>query len=109
MDPTAVLNELIKIAASAPPASPPLPPLNNGGGGGNSPDMEPRVKALETHMEYVRRDLERLSSVPADLATVKERVSHLPTKEYLVRLIVGALALIAALVTFGEKLQSLVR
>lgn len=109
MDPANLLDHLIRIAGSAPPASPPSPPLNNGGGGGNFPDMEPRVKALETHMEYVRRDLERLASVPADLATVKERVSHLPTKEYLVRLIIGALALIAALVTFGEKLQSLVR
>lgn len=61
-------------------AKPPSDPLNNGGGGGKSPDMEARVAKLEALMEGVRADLGKLSDVPADLAGVKERLNHLPTK-----------------------------
>lgn len=65
---------------ASPPHGPPRPPLNNGGGGGKSPDMEARVAKLEALMEGVRADLGKLSDVPADLAGVKERLNHLPTK-----------------------------
>lgn len=63
---------------------PPRPPLNSGGGGGNFDPMEPRVAKLEAHMENVRAELGKLSSVPADLATLKERVAHLPSKGFIV-------------------------
>jgi hypothetical protein len=38
------------------------PILKGGGGGGTYNDMEARVTRLETHMEYVRRDLDELKT-----------------------------------------------
>jgi len=60
-------------------------------------------------VEHIQTDLKKLSDVPATLATLTERVSHLPTKEYLVKVVVGSLALIAALITFSDKLHTLVK
>ncbi|WP_313534354.1 hypothetical protein [Sphingomonas sp.] len=83
---------------------PPTPPLNRGGGGGTFDPMEPRVAKLEAHMENVRAELGKLSTVPADLATLKERVAHLPSKGFIVGTtltsmtgIVAALGLLKAL------------
>lgn len=42
--------------------------------------MEARIAKLEANMEHVKGELSKLSGVPADLATLKERTSHLPTK-----------------------------
>ncbi|WP_156679364.1 hypothetical protein [Sphingomonas profundi] len=51
--------------------------LHGGGGGGTSEPMEERVTRLETHMEYVRRDLDDLR---AGQATILDRLNDLPTK-----------------------------
>lgn len=56
------------------------PPLKGGGGDGISGGMEARVAKLEANMEHVRSDLAKLATVPADVATIKERSSHLATK-----------------------------
>lgn len=87
----------------------PADDLQTGDGDGTNPPMYERVAKLEAHMEHVREDLGKLSGVPATLATLNERVSHLPTKDYMVRVALGLLAAIAALIAFGEKLQTLVR
>jgi hypothetical protein len=42
--------------------------------------MEPRIAKLEAHMEQVKDSLAKLSDVPSDLATLKERSTHLATK-----------------------------
>jgi tetrahydromethanopterin S-methyltransferase subunit G len=54
--------------------------LKGGSGNGTSGGMEARVSKLEALVEGVRADLAKLATVPADVATVKERLSHLPTK-----------------------------
>jgi preprotein translocase subunit YajC len=54
--------------------------LKEGGGNGTSGGMEARIAKLEAQMEHVRAELGKLASVPADIATVKERMTHLPTK-----------------------------
>lgn len=49
--------------------------LQHGGGGGTSDGMEARVTRLETHMEYVRRDLDEIKSllrVLPELATKRD-------------------------------------
>lgn len=51
-----------------------------GGGDGSSGGLEPRLAKLEAQMEAVRADLSKLTAVPADVATIKERLSHLPTR-----------------------------
>lgn len=55
-------------------------PLNPPSGGGTSGGMESRIATLEAHMEQVKESLAKLTSVPEDLATLKERTSHLSTK-----------------------------
>lgn len=37
------------------------------------PDMEPRVVELETHLEYIRRDMEEIRS---DVKTIKHRLAY---------------------------------
>jgi hypothetical protein len=51
--------------------------LHKGSGGGTSGGMEDRVTRLETHFEYVRRDLDDIKS---SLKTMNERLTDLPTK-----------------------------
>lgn len=55
--------------------------LKSSGGGGTFDGMEPRVAKLEAHMEQVRAELTKLAEVPVDVASIKERLQHLPTKE----------------------------
>lgn len=52
-------------------------PLNTGGGGGTFGAMEARVTKLETHMEYVRRDLDALK---AGQDKILAKLNDLPTK-----------------------------
>lgn len=86
------------VAAAGAPPAPPSPPLNYGGGGGRFHSMEERVTRLETHMEYVQRDL---SDVKSDLRSVLDIVRGLPTRSDLTSwkwqwtaICVGAIALI---------------
>lgn len=66
------------------PPPPPPPPASPGQGDDDMPGpVEPRVARLEAHMEHVREDMTKLSGVPSDLSALKERVSHLPTKDEL--------------------------
>ena len=59
-------------------------PLNPGGPGGTYGDMESRVTKLETHMEYVRRDLDRLATGQGRIEDVQgqilQKLNLLPTK-----------------------------
>lgn len=64
-------------------------------------------------MEHVRSDLEKLSGMPAQIATLTEKVNNLPTKDdfhtlgtsFTKRLLV-MLAVIAALVAFADRIQA---
>lgn len=53
------------------------PHLQTGGGGGTSGGMESRVTALETHMEYVRRDMDALRVGQDEILNA---VRELPTR-----------------------------
>jgi hypothetical protein len=99
------------------------PGIKQSGGGGHSggggfDDMEPRISALETHVEYIRRDAFEIKSVNESIrsditdARVKlsqlgERISHLPTKGFIVTALFTALAIISALITFHQQIQRL--
>lgn len=58
--------------------------LQHGGGGGTSGGMEERVTKLETHFEYVRRDLDDIKSAQrtsADTQTrILDKLNLLPTR-----------------------------
>ncbi|MBO9377886.1 hypothetical protein GG804_14020 [Sphingomonas histidinilytica] len=78
------------------------------GGDGTYGDMEARVARLEAHMEHVRSGLDKLGGLPVQAAKLEERVAHLPTKGWMVGAMATGLAIIAALIAFGEKIQALV-
>lgn len=69
--------------------------------------MEPRIAKLEAHMEHVRADLGKLADVPSSLAALTERVAHLPAKEFVVKATTTTIALIGALIVFGDKIKVL--
>jgi hypothetical protein len=101
-------------------ATPPNPVgLKGGGGGGTFDGMVPRIAALETHVEYIKRDIAELKAsieavrkdvngLKVDVATLIERVSHLPSKGFIVTSIISALAVIAGLITFQQQIQHVI-
>lgn len=76
-----------------------LPPS---GPGGTSDDMEARVKRLEDDYKELRSDLKTLL---VDVAVLKERVSHLPTKGWAVGWIIALVAFMGTFATLAPKLQ----
>ncbi|MDR7101492.1 hypothetical protein [Croceicoccus sp. BE223] len=75
------------------------------GGGTEPPDMESRVNRLEDRLDKL---IDRVGSVEVSVATLSERVSHLPSKTYIDTRLAGMLAVIAALIAFGDKIQAFV-
>lgn len=62
---------------AGPPQS---PPLKRRGGGGTSDGMNTRITRLETHMEYVQRDLAELKAGQGKILGKLDRLTELPTK-----------------------------
>lgn len=82
--------------------------------------MEPRVAVLETKMDQVCKEVGdlknavagidgRLRSVEIGLATLTERVAHLPSKGFIVAATATTLALLTALIVFQGHIQRLLR
>lgn len=73
--------------------------------------IESRLVALETQMNYISSRTERsenkLESVAERLARMEERVSHLPTKELIVKISLGAVGALGTMITFQAKLRAL--
>lgn len=102
------------IDLSAYRGGPPHPhpvPLENKTGGGDSNGMDPWQQTVETRLGELRADLRGVASdvgaMKADMATLKEGVSHLPDKGFIVKTTLAALGLISALALFGPNLRSL--
>ena len=85
-------------------ASASAPPSTGGGGGGTMDVMEARVKRLEDKFDRID---DRLGQARTDLAVLTERVSHLPSKGFIVGAVLSSLAVIAALILFQDKLTQL--
>ena len=85
----------------------PSAPLSGGGGGGTSGGMSDRVTRLESHMEYVRRDLDGLARGQSDLSSklgaALLKLDQLPTRRDLdswrVQWIAVGIAVVALIVT----------
>jgi hypothetical protein len=89
-----------------------------GGGNGSSGAMEARVARLEVDVEHIKRDIGDIKSdirslsvqtteLRTTLATLTERVAHLPSKDFIVKVVVAAGGLIGALVLFQGNIQKL--
>lgn len=66
--------------------------------------MSDRVTRLETHFEYIRRDLHEIKSdqkaMATELHTVNNRMSSLPTKTSLWTMIASVLGISIAIISF---------
>jgi hypothetical protein len=86
-------------------------PLETSGGGGDSTGMEPRVAKLEAHMEHVLADTTLLKAdvgkLKVDVATLLERVGGLPSKGFIVAVVLSALAVVGAITLFSANVRAL--
>ena len=80
--------------------------------------MEARVAILETKLDHVQSDVtdlksravkvdERLGGVEVKLATLTERVAHLPSKGFIVTTVLLFGSLFTAITVFADKIQAL--
>lgn len=71
-----------------------------------------RIGALERRMDGVEAKIDKLDDrvrgVEIGLATLTERVAHLPSKGFIVTALMASLALIAAMIGFADQIQALV-
>jgi len=72
------------------------------GGGGSGP-VDDRLNRLEGRVDKVS---DELSEVKVNLATLTERIAHLPSKGFIVTTTMTSLALIAALVVFADNIKA---
>lgn len=97
---------------------------SQGGGGGSQippsygvgrewpeePNMIERVARLETNMDHLVKQVDRIDArtepMPADIAVIKATMA---TKWWILGAGVAGLSAVGTLITFGEKLQALVR
>ncbi len=71
-------------------------------GGGDGGDMERRLSAIEAKLERLddrNRESEKL------LAVMNERLAHLPSKGFIVSVVILSLAVIAGIVVFVSNAQ----
>lgn len=79
--------------------------LKDGGGDGTSGGVEDRVARLEKQFDQMTKDV---GDLRVDMATLKERVAHLPGKGFIVTATSTTIVLLVAAVTFADKLRALV-
>ncbi|ARU02994.1 hypothetical protein [Yoonia vestfoldensis] len=78
--------------------------LNSGGGGGTFDGMEQRVDRLEAKMDLIDG---RLRGVEINLATLSERVAHLPSKGFIVTAVVSVGAVLGSLTLFADRIGAM--
>lgn len=78
--------------------------LKSGDGGGTFDDMEDRVRRLETRLDKFADDV---TDIKVNLATLIERVSHLPGKGFIVSAVVTAITIIGGIVLMADRLKNL--
>lgn len=77
--------------------------LKSGGGGGTFDPMEARVAILERTVEKLEPKVDKLVT---DMATLTERVSHLPSKEFIYKAVAGIIAAMVGITALAPKIQS---
>ncbi|MDK2757535.1 MAG: hypothetical protein KYX66_12445 [Blastomonas fulva] len=78
--------------------------IEHGGGSGSGP-FDSRVSRLEDKMEKV---VGELGDVKVNIATLTERIAHLPSKGFIVTTSATALALLTAIIVFADNIKALV-
>ncbi len=78
--------------------------LKGGGGDGTLDPMEARVAKLEGQFDKLN---DKVDELRIDVAVLKEKVSNLPGKGFIVTATAGALALFSAVVLLQERISAL--
>ncbi|TBN48491.1 hypothetical protein EYF88_13370 [Paracoccus sediminis] len=78
----------------------PKGPDNPGGGDG----VEARLQRLEARVEKVD---DRLRGVEINLATLSERVAHLPSKGFIITSLATGVGLLSAVILFADRIKGL--
>jgi hypothetical protein len=85
--------------------------LETSGGGGDSTGMDPWQQTVETRLGELRADVRGIGAdvglIKMAVATLTERVAHLPTKGFIVTATLTTLAVVAAFAMFGPNLRTL--
>ena len=86
-------------------------PLKSGGSGdGGMSDLAARVASLEAHTENIKSNIGEIrpdvKNIRERLPRVEEKISHLPSKGYILTVVLGAMAFIAAIIAFQDRIQS---
>jgi hypothetical protein len=85
--------------------------LQTGGGGGTYNGMDAKIEALEKRVEKFESKLDVIAKEVVDLrvqtATLTERITHLPSKEFIFKGIAGLVAAMVAVSVLSPKLQAL--
>jgi hypothetical protein len=77
--------------------------FSSGGNGGNGSEMDARITKLEGQFDKLN---EKVDELRIDVAVLKEKVTHLPSKDFIVKVVLTALALITAVSLFQGKIQA---
>jgi hypothetical protein len=91
---------------------PPEMPLSGGDGGGTFDGMEARVARLEADVEHIKSDVGEIKGTLKDvsahvsdarvsIATLVERVAHLPSKAYIGSVVTAGIAALGLLARLG--------
>ena len=95
-------NEALKIENDA---------LKTSDGGGTSGGMDGRIAKLEAHVEILRADVGTIKKDVGDirvgLATLTERVAHLPGKGFIITASSTGIGLLIAVVVLADKIKHL--
>lgn len=73
--------------------------------------MEGRVAKLEAHVETLRTDMavvkKDVSDIRVSIGKIETEIKHLPGKWFTVTVTMAGLAILTAIVLYGEKLKAL--
>ena len=78
--------------------------LKQGGGGGTSGGMEGRVSRLEARFDKM---VDETAEIRVNLATLTERVSHLPSKGFIVSVVSTGVVVLGGVILAADRLKNL--
>jgi hypothetical protein len=107
-------NDNLREGSGRPPGPPLQPPTGEG-----EDDMEPRVRVLETHVDYIREGIAKLESaaeaarsdiswLKVEAAKIAVMIEHLPGKGLVVTAAVGTVTLTVTMLTTLSRFGFLV-
>jgi uncharacterized coiled-coil protein SlyX len=77
---------------------------------GRLSNVEAKISAQDAELRGLSARVDKaepkLEDLMQKIVRLDERVSHLPSKEYIVRIALGTLALIGAIVVFSNQIRS---